>query len=1306
MAVTYRRSILLFAFLISPFWNPGFASDYRAAIFDEPNFPIEGCATPAQTFLDACAEQGIGAERLNADAISDATRFNGSRYDLLIVPTGASFPLSAKSALLQFLQQGGDLLCTGGYAFDNLCVRDNGAWISYKDYWVQQMGEARNPALHLTSNGSFEEGKSGWSTARPDLCKIVETTPYSGRYCAQIVNTASDGGARWEKTLPVKAGESYLIGAQVRTGDIQGSGYGYLAVYQYDAQGTLLKFIDFAQFWKSQDWKRSETLLTIEKQAAKVMFYGGLFQASGSLWMDDVTCAPLAKEERINAHYGNPQDGLIVDSTQLTLFSPDQWFEGATLKPAMENSGMADWASPGAVKGYEATSQLRYNARWIPWLAAYDQQGRPSGIAGAFVDHYSGALNRSRWAIFGVANRDVFSGSEGQTLLRETLKRLSNGIMLQSLTTDYALYQKGETAPIHLKVNNISMKPANVTCTLTLSPLGVEDISTNLYSVVQQIPFPAQSTQTLDFSWTVPESAPDFVVIKAEIKSENRLTDRIESGFCVADDTVVQKGIPIRYRDNAFELGSSRKVCLWGTDTYANMFSSPSQSPRTWLRDLQMMRDYGLHMYENLQYISWQNGYSQKQWRQMDAIVQLSQKFDLPYMAGLLIGQNVVVDNSELQKQVELCRTFAERYARVPGLIYYLNGDFQLLLKDTGDIRGLWNDFLRQRYASDEALKKAWPANTVEAPIGSIPVRDYAAQTVYDVKARDLNLFRVGLMKRWIGALCQAIRNQDGDHPITSEYYQRPYSGIDLRLTLGDMDAANFGYFDRPETDIARLMATIKWNDMRLYGKTVNIGEFGVKTHDAWAMERGGSHYHIQRTPEQQLELFWSVVHAALAMGVTKIQNWCWSDDSDSVFPWGIAWSNPARPKPAAKLYRNLRFLAEQMQPEYVPAEVVFMMPDNWRLGAPENLSHTSLLNALECLLAAGAPYDVIDENQLERLSAKPPRLLVAPLAYALEDETIQRLIALAEGGTRVYLSGDPSMNPLGQRIEERLEKLCGVQSSGVSAHPSGLAVPQVTPTKAEQIENPMNTPFFRTKVGSGEVYFSPTPWETLPGVDVFVEQPEITASAKTNLYLSLLPLAGIAAPASVASSSGVWRIMKTPGGDRQWLSLFPRSKSCVNATVEIESNAHRVRYEFQKAVPAGVLSDSQNRLLAATGSGNLFVDSKSAIQGNSPWTVVSLEKRSLADSQTLLVSATNGGRVWWSSAATGFIAMLIEWRDGQRIDVPEPSLQAKDGGWELETLPNDLYLIAPKDQMADKLKWLEEQYREGMSSCPNWERM
>ena len=87
--------------------------------------------------------------------------------------------------------------------------------------------------------------------------------------------------------------------------------------------------------------------------------------------------------------------------------------------------------------------------------------------------------------------------------------------------------------------------------------------------------------------------------------------------------------------------------------------------------------------------------------------------------------------------------------------------------------------------------------------------------------------FEVWLTKRWVERHVKAVRGKDTDHPITSEYYQRPYGGLDLILTIDGQDASNIGYFDRPYEDVNKLPLTLRLIDLRMRGKSLGLGEYG-----------------------------------------------------------------------------------------------------------------------------------------------------------------------------------------------------------------------------------------------------------------------------------------------------------------------------------------------------------------------------------------------------------------------------------------------------------------------------------------------
>jgi len=1252
------------------------ASGYRAAILHEPTMPVKGIRTPLETFRRVVSAEGIPLTVLNASQLANVQNFNREKFDLLIVPSGASFPVEARESLLAFLSQGGDLLCTGGYAFDHLLMKRDGKWTVYADFLRQQMAQARKTPV---PNGGFEDGWTGWEADNRERCQIVSESPVAGAFCAKVTGESVEEGSRFRYTLPAEPGGSYLVGAHLRAEEVLGTGFAFLAVYQYDRDGNLVTFRDFAQVRGTQGWKRYEERIEIAPQATRVVFHAGLYLASGAMWFDEVTWAPVPRERRINAHYGKPEDGLVLAPTQLTLFSPDQPISGRRLAAAAGALIGADWRSDGVVTGYEATAQLRQNARWVPLVAVQDEYGRFAGVAGALVHHFAGPFTGSTWAIFGVENRDIFSGTQGEVLLRRVLRLLRAGVYATSLSSRYALYERGEPAQVRLSVRNASDRVQAVQVLWHL--LSVEGKA--MQQRREPLRLPPGEERALQWHWKVPPDSPDFVMVRVSIQQGNRVLDIIESGFCVRDDRVVQNGVRIGYEHNAFTLtrpdGSSQRVLLLGTDIYGNWFLSRSHNPLTWFREIRLMRDFGLHLYENLQYHPQGYRFTEAEWRQLDAVVQLSQRFGLPYMAGLLIGQDVVVDEATLKRQAEMCRQFAARYKNVPGLIYYLNGDFRLNLKDTPDIRRLWNEFLRERYGTDEALRQAWAPHAPEAPLGEIPVQNAFSTRWYEVRTRDVREFQTLLMRRWIDALCQAIRAEDADHPITAEYYQRPFDGIDLRLTMGKMDASNIGYFNPPQQDLAQLMATIKWNDMRFAGKTVNLGEFGVKTHDAWKPELGGSHYHIQRTEWQQRQLFWWVVHAALALDVTKIQNWCWTDDPDGVFPWGVVWNNPLRAKPVLKLYRNLRFFSDRVPREYQRAEVVLVLPDNWRLGAPEGLAHPALMNAIECLLATNVPFDVANEEHLPVLAQRPPRMVFMPLAYALSDATVATLKQIAEAGSVVYLSGDPSTDPLDKRDTSRLEQLCGVRLREVREHPSGLPQPVVEVADGERLSLSDSIEVYARRMGSGMVLYTPVPWETLPGRDVFGEHVADTVDSRVNVYVGLLSAVGTAPPVRVRAGEGIWRATLTGDEARRLVSLLPRTNRASVTTVHVQADDADIVWTARQDLPCAVLLDGAGQPIAATGGRSLHVEGQLVAQADSAWMLVSMDDQPLSHSARLAVTLMDGGKLRWRSEAKELSAWVVEWRDGRAEAVAELPLRKTPEGWEVSCGPVDLIVICPR---------------------------
>ncbi|MGC8668669.1 MAG: hypothetical protein ACP5VE_11200 [Chthonomonadales bacterium] len=1229
------------------------APGYRAAILWDPTLPVAGPSTSLAPWVTALGKEGISVTPLDAAQLADGSAFNIEHFNLLIVPTGPVFPVEARQTLLAFLKAGGDLWTCGGYAFDRPVVREDGRWVFQESVTQHAMAAARDIRRSLVPNGNFARGLDGWQMGSPDACRITDEGPRPGIWAGEVRQDVPGGGARWTYRLDVQPGRRYLVGAVARADRVEGPGFGFLAVYQFNAAGALVKWQDFAHLTgTSMRWNRFEAIIDTAPDAARVEFQAGLYRAKGLFRFTEVTCAAVPREITINAHYGVPEDGLRIEPDQLTLFSPDQPLRGVSLVPA-QGSGIAkDCKSSGLVEGYEATAQLRQSGRWRPLVNVLDEYGRFAGTAGSMVYWREGPFKGGTWVLFGVTNRDLFGGQQGEQLLRQIGRLLATGVHLEAVTVGEATYRQGEAARIVVRCINRSQAPRLVRLKMRLVGRGAIGISRELACFQRDLNLAPLHDAQEEFEWNVPAGAPDFVQVSASVHSpgasggSGSLLDASDTGFCVYSPSVLAGGTRVHFRGNAFYLGASRvPQILFGTDTYANMFLSPSEDPLTWFHDLSLMRDYGLRVFENLQYTPPDYRFTQKQWRQIDGVVQLAQRFGLVYMAGLLVGHDVAVDEDTLRRQAAFCAEFARRYRDVPGLIYYLNGDFQLHLKDTPELRRLWNAFLVERYRSDGALRAAWGAAAPREPLGSIPPAGYSARSWHDQRARDTADFEVYLVRRWVGALTAAIRAVDPIHPITAEYYQRPFGGTDLRLTMDGMDVANIGYFDAPGLDLARLAATLRWNDMSFAGKGINIGEFGVKTHDAWLPERGASGYHIRRTPLQQQELFWWMVHAALAYGAGKIQNWCWADDPDSVFPWGIAWNNPLRPKPVLKLYRNLSVLAAVAGVVKPRADVVFVLPDAFRLGAPQDAAWSALMNAIQCMLALGVPFEIADQKDIARLAALPPKAVFVPLAGSLSSRDVQALMSLASKGTAVYASAPPG---------------------GVAWALGDWAL--------RGASEPWPWPVRRTHVGRGALFLCTVPWELLEGRDLFGADAGLVLDLHRNLYLRLARAMGL----HTLRRPGPCLSVRHAAWRRRLLAAFPLpcSGARFGSAVRLSVGNLKCVWNPSPKWPCLAVADDRGGLIAATGDGSLIANGRAVARGDTPWMLIAMDGQPLASSRMLAAAVVRGSVLRVRSNVRGLRAFIVEWHRGVLRRVAAVKMRRKEGSYELAMPADELVLL------------------------------
>ncbi|MBI4606167.1 MAG: hypothetical protein HY721_29730 [Planctomycetes bacterium] len=1021
-----------------------------AAIFREPGFPGAGAPSSPDVLERALAGAGFATRFAGAADLADPAVLAPGAFDLVVLPYGRSFPAAARDNFVAYLRGGGGFISMGGYAFLDLLVKEGGRWVREDEELERRVADALERGS-LLADGGFEAdatrdaplegdgggdagtdaGKDGSEEHRGDAggtgggarwrrtspgCRVVEDAPAEGARCALASSDDAGGGCAWHLSLPAAPGRLYRVTCRWRTDGLRGPGFAYAAVYQHASGGALVTFRDFVQARGTNPWTRASFDFTPAPGAARIVLKCGLYLAAGTAWFDDFRLADVTGLRRgpMNTSSGRPEDGLEVAPERIGAFDADyklrrvariEAASGQTLFPAgfAVLGPAAGWAASG-VRGHDAT-------RWIPLLEARDRHGRPRGSVGSLLLHHAGHYAGSRWAFFGVESLDLFDPGRPEALdgLGRLARFLARGVYLRGLGSAFPAYESGEEAALSVVVENRGR--AEVEAEVEIALDGVEAEGRRLHPVRVA---PGGSARVED-RVAVPRAASGLIQFRAVLRLGGVEVDRMESGLVALRRPGASGGAPLAFRRNYLAFGD-RSLFLFGSDAYANVYTAACEGPLGWARELDAARDHGFQIYENLGYVNPGHAMGDLDWRRLRGMAQLCEERGLVFMPGILIGHNVAVSDERIAEESRLCGEYAERLKDVPKLLWYLNGDYQLRHDDPVMLREKWRAFLEARRGRPGA-----PELDVPFPPPPSAAWDSAPQA-------DLARFHLQLMTDWNAAHAAAIRARDPAHPITSEYYSIPFSGIDLRRTIDGLDLSNIGYFDEPEVDIDRLPLRIRWNDLRAQGKSVGLGEYGVKTHPAWTRENGASGYHIRRSEEDARRLFLAVAHYAFGMGCSRVQSWCLRDSDERVFPWGAFHPGPLVPKDVAWVHRNLSLCFRLFEPAYEPPSLTVVLCDALRAGARAELGLEGGQRAFEALLGLHADFNVLGDTALAEMP-RETRAAVYPAGLAASDESFEALVAWVRGGGRLLVTGGPAWDaerrPAGAA---RLRGLAGVE--------------------------------------------------------------------------------------------------------------------------------------------------------------------------------------------------------------------------------------------------------------------------------------
>jgi len=1214
------------------------------AILRQPDMPVRGAASSPARLGQLLSGSGFTVSFLDAEQLASPAQLNSEQFGIVVLPYGQSFPAKARENFTRFLRSGGHFISTGGYAFENLLVRDGDTWLPE----AQALNKALEEALgrSVLPDGGFESSRDapvggmeldGKWRRDGDVCTISDENPREGAFCAKIAVTPQEPREdRWYLDIAPKRGARYRVSGWVRTEEVQplGNGFAYLALYEYGDANKLGKWKDFAVVRGTTDWQQFQYDFSPAASTTRLHLKAGLYRATGTAWFDDIRLADITGTDPrpMNTSTGDPKDGLQLAPSQIGVFDASYPLRRASelragqeqfiVEPECRMRGeMSGWVAAG-VQGYD-------NARWVELLDSRDRFGRKRGAAGALMVNYNGFYAGSMWGYFGVENRDLFDGAspELDRALVKLARFMSQGLFLHNLRTDLASYKDGEPVKLSVETENWGGDAQDCRVVFRLEPQGSGEAQ-ELEATLTVGPGESGKAEAT----FAPETfAADLYRITATLITGDAPVDRMVGGFIVQRDTVAASGPELRFHDNYFHL-NGEPIFLFGSDTYAYTYNSAHENPYAWMQEHTAARDYGFEVYENLQFSRPGWVFRPEDWRQFEGMAQSCQRAGLVFMPCQLVGHNVAISEEDLEKQALQCEAYGETMRKYPGLLYYLNGDFFMKFDDTEALKRLWNQWLADKYGSADALRASW-GDEVYGDWGELRFPPPAPGGWGSVRECDRMRFEVWLTKRWVERHVKAVRGKDTDHPITSEYYQRPYGGLDLILTIDGQDASNIGYFDRPYEDVNKLPLTLRLIDLRMRGKSLGLGEYGVKTHPAWTIDNGAGGYHPVRTEEEQKRLFMAVAHYGFGMGGCKVQNWCLRDASEWVFPWGVLYPNGYLPKDVAYWHRNLSLVLRHLRPVYQAPEVAVLLPDNLRLGSHAQVGVEVAHNAFRALLSLKTEFNVINEHHVDALGADT-KVLLWPSPFCPDDAAYEKVLNWVGAGGRLLVTGDLSLNWDRKRTRQRrLEELCGVEfvrevylppnrdaqpGQGLRGLPEDWqAKPCVAVRSAgatELVTTETGDPVvFTNQVGAGMVYYCTDPLE-LGAPDAVFEQ-------LRALYCVAVRGSG---PPEPWDGVHIARQPLRSGG--QFVMAFNTEMPPGAKQVTLPAGDADVQVRLANRYPAFTATRGEQILVGVGCSGEATFDSAPLISGEAQVACLSLDGKALPLSEAVLLCPFSDG--------------------------------------------------------------------------------
>jgi len=1002
--------------------------------------PATGVGSDPAYLRSLIEQAGYGCAYLNADLLADPSVLSASRFDLLVLPYGASFPVAAAESVLGFSRDGGSLFTFGGYPFDRLLYRQDGVWKDVADVTPDE--------TKLTPLFDLSAGPAGWVTSGREVPQAPAQAGDGRR--GRCLKLATDSLAGWVSASSPRV-ESSVAQSRVTAFHARADQDDVTLAFEWDEKdGSRWRSkVKLTREWRLYAIAHAELEYWPDNPSKGRGHPGDRFHPENAAWLsfgltqeflkggepyavyiDDVLIGddpfPAYRNVWLNSRYGgvNPATFLEPSPAAISICDPSAPLTDVARLAASPDQTVlpADWGTTGSASGFSATGQTAQGragaplkARWIPVVDCLDRYGRLRGTALAVMHNFAGEYAGSSWAYSAIADRDLFPKGDaaGADLFRGVLDRVMSGAFLFNGQGETRCIRRGEKTVFPVCVGNLARAEREVSIRLAIHS-GDRVIAEQ----VRNLRLPARRAEPLRFDWEVPRDAPaGLLVLRWELLEGARVLDRLEAGVVVWDAEQLGQGPKLSYRECYFSRGHGPEFLL-GTQVYWGNATVTGTDPLRWDRQFAEMADNGIHIARSFMSMPWMNEpEGEAAWRPRDAMVQLAQAHGIAlFYSGVSWP---TTDPSEVTQRAKVATEAARRYEAVPGWFVDIVNEPSLRIGEREADAVEFREYLKDRYPSFDALRAAWGDELTETSFDEIRIAPMEGGWT-SVRAIDTNRFMSYAMRRWTAETARAAHAGDPARLVSVGHLQ----GFGDTQTMWDpieasydMDFANRHYYGPPLGYGPELAQT----DLRTLGKAPSTGEFGGTSHP-------GLTTHGVYAPEETINWNYAyLVHTCFGLGGAFASNWHWQDPIEDIFPCGVLLADGV-PRPRFYTYRNLGFLFRQIRPRYDPPELFLVIPTSHRFGMSKAAVEAAMNRGLAALISLHVTFCTVAE---ENLASLPPaaKALVWPVPFCPDDAAYRAVLAFVRKGGALYLSGDVSYDPLRRRSRAaRLPELCGVE--------------------------------------------------------------------------------------------------------------------------------------------------------------------------------------------------------------------------------------------------------------------------------------